>query len=40
MMNNILKKSAFASLLFTLVLGGCTSDFENINTDPDALPKG
>ena len=39
-MNNILKKSAFASLLFTLVLGGCTSDFEKINTDPDALPNG
>ncbi len=40
MMKNIVKKSAFASLLFTLALGGCTSDFEEINTDPDALPKG
>ena len=37
-MKNIFKKSTIASLAFTLLLGGCTSDFEEINTDPDALP--
>lgn len=39
-MKNIFRKSAMASLAFTLLLGGCTSDFETINTDPDALPSG
>ncbi len=39
-MKNIFKKSTIASLAFTLLLGGCTSDFEEINTDPDALPTG
>lgn len=39
-MKNIFKKSAIASLALAFMLGGCTSDFESINTDPDALPTG
>lgn len=39
-MKTIFKISAIASLACTLLLGGCTSDFDAINTDPDALPEG
>lgn len=39
-MKNIIKQSAISSLFLTLLLGGCTSNFDEINTDPDALPKG
>lgn len=40
MMKNIFKSTAIASLSALLLLGGCTSDFEKINTDPDALETG
>lgn len=40
MMKKIFRNSAIASLALTLALGGCTSKFEEINTDPDALSSG
>lgn len=40
-MKNIFKLTTVAALATTLMLGGsCTSNFEEINTDPDALPTG
>lgn len=40
-MKNIFKLATVAALATTLVLGGsCTSKFEEINTDPDALETG
>ncbi len=36
-MKNIFKLTTVASLVATLLLGGCTSKFEDINADPDAL---
>ncbi len=39
-MKKIFRNSAIASLALTLALGGCTSKFEEINTDPDALTNG
>ncbi|MCD7850433.1 MAG: SusD/RagB family nutrient-binding outer membrane lipoprotein [Parabacteroides sp.] len=40
MIRNIFKSTAIASLGALLLLGGCTSNFEDINTDPDALETG
>lgn len=40
MIRNIFKSTAIASLGALLLLGGCTSDFEDINTNPDALEVG
>ena len=40
MVRNIFKSTIAASLGALLFLGGCTSDFEQINTDPDALEAG
>lgn len=40
MIRNIFKSTAVASLSALLLLGGCTGDFEDINTDPDALEVG
>ena len=40
-MKNIFKLTTVAALATTLMLGGsCTSNFDEINTDPDALPTG
>ena len=40
-MKNIFKLTTVAALATTLMLGGsCTSNFEEINTDPDALETG
>ena len=40
-MKNIFKLTTVAALATTLMLGGsCTSNFVEINTDPDALPTG
>lgn len=38
-MKNIFKKTVLLSLVTTLLTTGCTSLFEEINTDPDALTK-
>lgn len=40
MVRNIFKSTIAASLGALLFLGGCTSNFEQINTDPDALEAG
>ena len=39
-MKNILKLTTLASLATTLMLGSCTNNFEDINSDPDALETG
>lgn len=39
-MKNILKLTTLASLVTTLMLGSCTNNFEDINSDPDALEIG
>ena len=40
MIRNIFKSTTVASLAALLMLGGCTDDFEQITTDPDALEVG
>lgn len=39
-MKNIFKLTTVASLAVSLMLGGCTSNFDEINSDPDALETG
>lgn len=39
-MKNIFKLTTLASLAATLMLGSCTSNFDDINSDPDALETG
>lgn len=39
-MKNIFKLTTLASLAVTLMLGSCTSNFDDINSDPDALETG
>lgn len=39
-MKNIFKLTTLASLAVTLMLGSCTSKFDDINSDPDALETG
>ena len=39
-MKNILKLSTVTSLAVTLLFGSCTNNFEEINSDPDALEVG
>lgn len=39
-MKNIFKLTTVASLAVSLMLGGCTSNFDEINSDPDALEMG
>ncbi len=39
-MKNIFKLTTVASLAVFLMLGGCTSNFDEINSDPDALETG
>lgn len=39
-MKNIFKLTMVASLAVSLMLGGCTSNFDEINSDPDALETG
>ena len=39
-MKNIFKLKTVASLAVSLMLGGCTSNFDEINSDPDALETG
>ena len=39
-MKNIFKLTTVAPLAVSLMLGGCTSNFDEINSDPDALETG
>lgn len=39
-MKNIFKLTTVASLAVSLMLGGCTSNFDEINSDPDVLETG
>ena len=39
-MKNIFKLTTLASLAATLMLGSCTSNFDEINSDPYALETG